>query len=202
MTRVLYASVVGNLMYTMVCTRADLSQAVSMISRYMHDPRRDHWVLGCIKGTIDVGLVFEKDFTGKQECVGYVDSDYTGDLDKHRSTKGYVFILSQAPVSCRSILQSTVVLSTTEAEYIAITEAVKEAIWLQELLDDLGIDQDLLKINCDSMSAIYLTKNQVYHVRTKHIDVRFHFIREILDEGDIGLLKVTQRRLLLICLPM
>jgi len=58
------------------------------------------------------------------------------------------------------------------------------------LLDDLGIDQDLLKINCDSMSAIYLVKNQVYHARTKHIDVRFHFVREILDEGDIELLKI------------
>jgi len=73
---------------------------------------------------------------------------------------------------------------------MAMTEAIKKAIWLQGLLDDLEIDQDLLKINCDSMSAIYLIKNQVYHARTKHIDVRFHFVREILDEGDIGLLKV------------
>jgi len=73
---------------------------------------------------------------------------------------------------------------------MAMTEAMKEAIWLQGLLDDLGIDQDLLKINCDSMSTIYLTKNQVYHVRTKHIDVMFHFVREIPEEGNIELLKV------------
>ena len=85
----------------------------------------------------------------------------------------YVFTLSQAPMSWCSILQSTIALSTTEAEYMAITEAMKKTIWFQVLLDDLGIDQDL-KINCDSMSAIYLTKNQVYHARTKHIDVRFH----------------------------
>ena len=71
-----------------------------------------------------------------------------------------------------------------------MTEAMKEAIWLQRLFDDLGIDQDLLKINCDSMSAIYLVKNQVYHVRTKHIDGSFLFTREILDEDDIELLKV------------
>jgi len=71
-----------------------------------------------------------------------------------------------------------------------MTEAMKEAIWLQGLLDDLRIEQDLLKINCDSMSAIYLAKNQVYHARTKHIDVRFHFVLEILDEGDIELLKI------------
>ena len=73
---------------------------------------------------------------------------------------------------------------------MAMTEAMKEAIWLQGLLDDLGIEQDLLKINCDSISAIYLVKNQVYHARTKHIDVRFHFVREILEYGDIELLKI------------
>ena len=76
-----------------------------------------------------------------------------------------------------------------------MTEAMKEIIWLQGLLDDLGINQDLLKINCDSMSDVYLAKNQEYHARTKHIDVRFHFVREILDEGDIELLKFTQRRI-------
>ena len=86
------------------------------------------WILRYIKGTIDVGLIFEKDSTGKQDCIGYVDSDYAGDLDKRRSTIGYVFTFSQAPVSWRSILQSTVALSTTEAEYMAMTEAMKEAI--------------------------------------------------------------------------
>jgi len=133
MTRVPYASAVGSLMYAMVCTRPDFSQAVSMISRYMHDPGKGHWeakkwVLRYIKGIIDVGLILEKDFTGKRECIRYVDSDYAGDLDKCQSTTGYVFTLSQAPVSWRSILQFTVVLSTTEAEYIAIKEAIKEAI--------------------------------------------------------------------------
>ena len=104
MTRMLYASAVGNLMYAMVRTRSDLSQAVLMISRYMHDPGKGHWeavkwILRYIKGTIDVELVFEKDSTGKQECVGYVDSDYARDLDKRWSIMGYVFTLSQALVS-------------------------------------------------------------------------------------------------------
>ena len=132
-----------------------MSQAVSMISRYMHDPRKGHWE--AVKWVLrqryhDVGLVCEKDYTGKQECIGYIDSDYTGDLDKLRFTTGYVFTLSQAPVSWRSILQSTVALSTTEIEYMVMTEAMKEAVWLQGFLDDLGIDHDLLKINYDSMS--------------------------------------------------
>jgi len=171
MTHVLYANIVGSLIYAMVCTKSDLSQIVSMINRYMHDPGKGHWeqvkwVLRCAKGTIDVSLVFEKDSTSKYECIGYVDSDYARDLDKCRSTTGCVYIISST-VSWRSILQSTVALSITEAEYMAMTEAMKEAIWLQRLLDDLRIDQDLLKINCDSMSAIYLAKNLVYHARMK-----------------------------------
>ena len=97
-------------------------------------------------------------------------------------------------MSWRSILQFIVTLSTTEAEYMAMTEAMKEAIWLQELLDDLGIDQELLTINCDSMSAIYLIKNHVYHARMKHIDVRSHFFRGILDKGNIELQKFHTKK--------
>ena len=77
--------------------------------------------------------------------------------------------------------------------YIGIIEIMKEAIWLQRLLDNLRIEQDLLNINCDSMSAIYLAKNQVYHARTKHIDVKFHFVWEILDEGGIELKKIRTK---------
>jgi len=99
MTHVSYISAVGNLMCVIVCIRPDLSQDVSMVSGYMHDPIRGHWeavkrILRYIKGTIDVGLIFKKEFTGKQECVGYIDSGYAGDLDKHRSAMEYVFTLS------------------------------------------------------------------------------------------------------------
>ena len=95
-------------------------------------------------------------------------------------------------MSWHSILQFTVALSTTEAEYMTMMEVMKATIWLQGLLDNLGIN--LLKINCDSMNAIYLTKNQVYHARMKHIDVEFHFVWEILDEGEIELLKVHTKK--------
>ena len=76
---------------------------------------------------------------------------------------------------------------------MAMTEAIKEAIWLQGLLDDLGVDQDHLSVHCDSMSAIFLAKNQVHHSRTKHIDVRYHFVREIIEEGDILLEKIDTK---------
>ncbi|KAH9717295.1 hypothetical protein KPL71_021764 [Citrus sinensis] len=125
-------------------TRPDISQAVSMVSRYMHNPAKNHWlavkwILRYLYGTIDVGLLFKKDCG--QQCVGYCDSDFAGDLDKRRSTTDYVLTLGGGPVSWRSILQSTIALSTTEVEYTAVTEAVKEAVWLKCLLGDLGVIQ-------------------------------------------------------------
>ena len=105
-------------------------------------------------------------------------------------------------MSQRSTLQSIVTLSTIVAEYMAMTEAIKEGIWHQGLLANLGIEQDQLKIKYDRMSDIYLTKN-LYHVRTKHINVRFHYTREILKEGDLVLEKIfTRRRIRYTCLQM
>ena len=101
-----------------------------------------------------------------------------------------MFTLAKALVSWRWTLQSTVALSTAEAEYMAVTEAIKEAISLHGLVEDLGIYQEHVFVFCNSQSAIYLAKNQVHHSRTKHIDVCFHFVREIIDEGDILLKKI------------
>ncbi|KAG8487895.1 hypothetical protein CXB51_018354 [Gossypium anomalum] len=107
-----------------------------------------------------------------------------------RSTIGYVFTLAGGPISWKSTLQSTVALTTIEAEYVAVTEAVKEAIWLQGMVKTLGLVQEHINVYCDGQSAIHLANNQVYHARTKHIDVRFHFVREIIDEGKICLQKI------------
>ncbi|GMP36216.1 hypothetical protein CsSME_00008418 [Camellia sinensis var. sinensis] len=117
--------------------------------------------------------MFERDNRLGQNLEGYVDSDYAGDLDKRRSTTGYLFTLAKGL-----------------AEYMAVTEAFKEAIWLHGLIEDLGIVQKHVEVFCDSQSAICLAKNQVHHARTKHIEVRFHFIREIVNEGDILLQKI------------
>ena len=96
-----------------------------------------------------------------------------------------VFTLSQLPVSWRYTLQSTIALLTTEAKYMALTDVVKESIWLQSLMDDLRIEQDFLWVHCDNMSVIYLAKNQVYHIRSKHIDVKYHFVRNILEDIEV-----------------
>ncbi|MCF6774911.1 Ty1/Copia family ribonuclease HI, partial [Corynebacterium sp. MC-12] len=126
-------------------------------------------------GTSDIGLVYG----GDTQCLvtGYSDSDYTGDVDSRRSMAGYVFTLGGSVVSWKATLQPTVTLSTTEAEYMALTEAVKEGIWLRGLVRDLCLHHDQATIYCDSLSAICLAKDQVHHERTKHIDVRYHFLR-------------------------
>ena len=127
----------------MVCTRLNILHAVGVMSRYMHDPGKGHWqvvkwILRYLLKTVDVGLVFERVDKCNQYAIGYVDSDYAGDLDKWQSTIGYVFTLIGVPMTWKPTLQSIVALSTTEVEYMALIEAVKEAIWLGGLVDELG----------------------------------------------------------------
>ncbi|KAE8715745.1 hypothetical protein F3Y22_tig00110160pilonHSYRG00324 [Hibiscus syriacus] len=124
---------------------------------------------------------------GKQSngSLGYVDSDYAGDLDNRRSMTGYIFTLGGGPICWKSTVQSVVALSTTEAEYMAAVEAVKEALWLTGLVKELGVQQGGVQLLCDNQSTIHLAKNQVYHARTKHIDVRFQNIKELVASGEI-----------------
>lgn len=190
MSRVPYASAVGSLMYAMVCTRPDLAHAVSVVSRFMGDPGKEHWqavkrIFRYLKGTSDVGLIYG----GDTNCLvtGYSDSDYAGDVDTRRSMTGYVFTLGGSVVSWKATLQPTVTLSTTEAEYMALTAAAKEGIWLRGLVSSLGLHHDQARVYCDSLSAICLAKDQIHHERTKHIDVRYHFLR---DESRIKVKKV------------
>ena len=119
-----------------------------------------------------------------------MDLDYAGNIDDRRSTTSYVFTLSGGPIYWRSTLQSLVAMSTTEVEYMAVAEATKEALWLKGLVKELGLNQGGVQLHCDSQSAIYLAKHQVYHARTKHIDVRFHKIRELTVTREIILEKI------------
>jgi hypothetical protein len=122
--------------------------------------------------------------------VGYVDADYAGDLDDRRSTTGYVFTIAGGPICWKSMIQSMVAMSTTKAEYMTTAEAANEALWLTGLVKELGIQQGGVSLHCDSQGAIYLPKNQVYHTRTKHIDVRFHKIKELVATVELLLEKI------------
>jgi hypothetical protein len=158
MSRVPYANVVGSLMYVMVSTRPDISHAVGVVSRYMENPGKENWeavkwVLRYLRGTRSYSITYD----GSRDSVcGYVDSYFAGDLDKRRSTSGYVFTLAGGPISWMSKIQNVVILSTTEAEYMAASHACKEAIWLQGLLGEFGRMQDKVKVFCNSQSAIHL----------------------------------------------
>ncbi|KAG8499189.1 hypothetical protein CXB51_005621 [Gossypium anomalum] len=193
MSHVPYSSAVGSLMYAMVCSRPDLSYAVSAVSRYMANPGKEHWkavqwILRYLRGTTDVCLQFGRT---EDRVIGYVDADFAGDLDRRRSLTGYVFTIGGCAISWKATLQTTVALSTTEAEYMAITEACKEAIWLKGLFSELNEDLQISTVFCDSQSAIFLTKDQMFHERTKHIDVRYHFVRDIIARGDIVVSKIS-----------
>ena len=192
MEKIPYASAVGSLMYAMIATRPDIAFAVGVVSRYMSNPGKKHWevvkgILRYLKATKNMRICY-----GSQELSvkGFTDSDYAGDLDNRRSTSGYVFTLAGGAVSWRSRLQTCVTQSTTEAEYVAASEACKEAIWLGRLVTDLGIKEQTPMLHCDSQSAIQLARNPVYHSKTKHVDVKYHFIREMLEDKQIQLVKV------------
>ena len=193
MSKVPYSSAVGSLMYAMVCSRPDLSHALSVVSTYMANPGKEHWkavqwIFMYLRGTSNAHLQFGKSGDG---LVGFVDSDYAGDLDKRRSLTGYVFTIGGCAVSWKAILQSTVAWSTTEAEYMAIAEACREATWLRGLYAELCGDISCTTIFCDSQSAICLTKDSMFHERTKHIDVKYHYTREVIAEGNVKVCKIS-----------
>jgi hypothetical protein len=181
MSKIPYASVVGCLMYAMVCTRLDLAHTVSTVSRYMVNRGIEHqnavkWIFRYLKGTAEHVILFSRQ-PGTNSVVRYVDADYAGEVDDRRSTTCYLFTLSRGPICWKFTLQSIVAMSTTEAEYMSVAEAANEALWLKGLIKELGLNQGGVQMHCDSQSVIYLAKNQFYHARTKHIDVRFHKIR-------------------------
>ncbi|CAL9026855.1 unnamed protein product [Prunus brigantina] len=186
-----YRQIVGSLLY-LTATRPDIMFAASLLARYMHGPTKKHMgtakrVLRYIQGTLDYGIAYEKE--KKAMLVGYCDSDWSGCEDDMRSTSGYAFHLGSGVFSWASVKQSSVALSTAEAEYVSAAEATAQAVWLRFVLSDFGEEQvEATPILCDNTSAIAITKNPVHHHKTRHINRRFHFIRDALQNGEIDLL--------------
>lgn len=194
MKKILYQNAVGSIMYSMVGTRPDLAYVIGVINRFMSKPLKEHWqavkwVLRYIRGSVDTRLCFKK--KGDFVVRGYCDSDYGGDRDHRKSTTGMIFTAGGNPVSWRSALQKVVALSTTEAEYIALSESVKEGVWLKRFAEELGFPQASVEVFCDSQSAIALSKNDVFHERTKHVATKYHFIRDLISVGEVQVLKIA-----------
>jgi hypothetical protein len=186
----LYRQLIGSLMY-LVNTRPDICFAVNTLSQFMVEPRRVHWVsakhvLRYLQGTVDYGLDYVRG--DGVRLAGYADSDWAGSASDRRSTSGCCFGFGSAIVSWLSRKQKSVALSSAEAEYMAANLASCEALWLRKLLCGL-FDAELSPtvIYCDNQSCIKLTENPVFHDRTKHIEIKYHFIRDWVQKGAVKL---------------
>ncbi|KAJ0829337.1 putative RNA-directed DNA polymerase [Helianthus annuus] len=183
-----YRSLVGSLMY-LTHTHPDLSYAVGVLSRFMQSPSKTHAgaakkILRYIAGTCQFGIWYKRGT--KVELFGYTDSDWAACIDDRKSVSGYVFSIGNGAISWCSKKQATVALSSTEAEYISATSAACQCIWLSRILEDLGIKQEnATTIWCDSQSAINLSRNPVTHSKAKHIELKYHFIRDMVNQEKV-----------------
>lgn len=189
-----YREAVGSLMYLTVGTRPDIAFAVSLVSQALDCPTKNHWamvkrILKYLKGTKNTGLLYKSDCESGI-LTAYCDADFAGDATTRRSTTGVVCQYMGAAISWLSQRQKSVALSTTEAEFIAASEATKDIVWLSRLLNELTVLKSTPILNIDNMSALRLVKNPVFHKRSKHIEVRHYFVREKYQEGKLDVVHV------------
>ncbi|GMP75039.1 hypothetical protein CsSME_00032259 [Camellia sinensis var. sinensis] len=181
----LYRSMIGSLLY-LTASRSDIAFSVGVCARYQASPKESHLlavkrIIKYVNGTLGYGVWFSTDTTA--EITGFSDTDWAGCADDRKSTSGGCFYLGNNLVSWHSKKQNAISLSTVEAEYIAAGSCCAQMLWMKQMLHDYGIEQNTLTLFCDNTSAINISKNHVQHSRTKHIDIRHHFIRELVEEG-------------------
>ena len=196
MNRIPYASAIGSIMYAMISTRPDVSYTLSVTSRYQSDPGESQWTgvinfLKYLKRTKDMFLVYG----GEEELVvnGYTDASFQTDKDDSKSQSGFVFTINGGAVSWKSSKQETVSDSTTEAEYIAASEAAKEGVWIRKFLIELGVFPSAsspLDLYCDNNGAIAQAKEPRNHQKNKHVMRRFHLIRDFVRRGEVRICKI------------
>lgn len=185
-----FKQLIGSMMY-LTDTRPDIMYAASLLSRYMSRPTEVHHsaakrILCYLQGTTMFGILYRRG--GSHQLIGFTGSDYAESVEDRRSTPGYVFMLSGAVVTWSSRKQPIVTLSTTEAEFIAAVGSSCQAIWMQRVLKKIGyMGSESTVIFCDNSSTIKLARNLVMHGRSKHIDVRYHFLRELVNNGVVQL---------------
>ena len=187
-----YQSIVGSLMYIATSTRPDIMHSVSCLSQFNSNPNSRH--LAAVKHLLRYLRFTKAAKLNYIKCIDplrcHVDADWGTSADNRRSYTGYVFLLAGAAISWQSKKQQSVALSTTEAEYMAISEAAKEAVYLRRFIKKMGFDEEINEpttINNDNLGAQQLVRNPVYHARTKHIDIKYHYVREIFKNKLIDL---------------
>ncbi|GJV70615.1 putative RNA-directed DNA polymerase [Tanacetum coccineum] len=199
-----YRQVVGSLQYVTL-SRPDIAFAVNKVCQYMHAPTENHWsavkrILRYLHGTVEHGMLIRRSSGSTLQAFtdvlwkgnpdtsleAFSDADWAGDSDDRRSTGGFAIYLGSNLISWTARKQRTVSRSSTEAEYKALADTVAELTWLQALLNELGIRSSSTPILwCDNLGATYLSANPIFHARTKHVEIDYHFVREKIAQGDL-----------------
>ncbi|XP_070039999.1 secreted RxLR effector protein 161-like [Nicotiana tomentosiformis] len=180
-----YASAVGSMIYVMLCTRPDICFTVGVVNRFKSNPGK------YLKRTRDYMLIYHSD---DRVPIGYTDSDFQSDRDSRKSTSGNVFTLGGGAISWRRIKKTCIADSTMEAEYVEASEAAKEAVWLGNFLRELGVVPSIqapITLYCDNSGAVANLKEPRSHKRAKHIERKYHLIREIVQRGDVVVTKIA-----------
>jgi hypothetical protein len=193
-----YASLIGSLQYLAVATRPDIAYAVNRLAAYTANPSFEHYgaakrLLRYIKGTRSLGITYRAQ---SERLVGPMDSNFFfgfsdatfANADDRKSISGYVFLSNGGAITWGSKKQNTIALSTTEAEYVTLSEAAREATWLRHLYGELGfIQREPILLLGDNDGSIAMAKNPQFHKRTKHVDLRWHWVRELVNDGLINI---------------
>ena len=188
-----YQELVGSLLFLTRCTRPDIAYPVHYLSRFFSKYDKPHWdaakkVLQYLKGTMDFGILYSSKEIPENPISGFVDADYGSDKQSRKSTTGCLFTYNGAPIIWISKRQTCIALSSTESEYIALAHGGKEAVWISRMYQELGsMENDTICLKTDSQSAMKLAKNPEYHDKTKHIDIRHHYIRKLIETEQVDL---------------
>lgn len=180
-----YRSIVGALQYATL-TRPDISFAVNKGCQFLQQPIDDHWqavkrILRYLKETVTHGLFLSR--CSSLRLHAYFDADWAGCIDDHKSTWGYAIFLGPNFISWSARKQSTIAQSSTELEYRALADATAKIIWLRSLLVELGVNlYQPPTLWCDNLGVTYLTVNPLFHACTKHIEIDFHFVRDLVSK--------------------
>jgi hypothetical protein len=186
----LYRSMIGSLLY-LTASRPDIASGVGVCARFQANPKESHLtavkrIIRYVNATVNYDICFSRETN--IVLPGYSDADWAGNADDRKSSSGGCFYVGTNLVAWMSQKQASISLSTAEAEYIAAESCCTQLLWMKKLLCDYGFTQDTMVIHCDNTSAINISKNPVQHSQTKHIDIRHHFIRDIVESRKVALM--------------
>jgi hypothetical protein len=191
----LYRSMIGSLLY-LTASRPDIAFSVGVCARFQANPKESHLtavkhIIRYVNATVNYGICFSRETN--LMLAGYSDADWAGNVDDRKSTSGCCFYVGTNLAAWMSRKQASISLSTVEAEYIAAGSCCTQLLWMKKLLCDYGFTQDTMVIHCDNTNAINTSKNPIQHSQTKHIDIRHHFIYDLVESREVALMFIPTK---------